>query len=140
MNVNPYLFFQGQCEEALRFYADLLDGEILALLPYGPEGCKDMPEAKQDWIMHGCVKLDGTVLMGSDSPSERYQVPTGLSVSLEVDDPEQAEKVFEALSNGGSVTLPMEETFWALRFGMATDRFGIPWMVNCPSPEAGCPE
>ena len=79
--------------------------------------------------------LGGTVLMGSDAPDERYQGPQGFAVSLQTETPEEAERAFQALSTGGSVRMPIQETFFATRFGMLVDQFGVPWMINCaPSP------
>jgi PhnB protein len=84
--------------------------------------------------MHARLVVGDTVLMGSDAPGERYEKMQGFSVALGVDEPEWAERVFNALAAGGTVTMPIQETFWAHRFGMLVDRFGTPWMVNCEKP------
>jgi PhnB protein len=77
------------------------------------------------------MTVGGTVLMGSDAPDDRHQKPQGFSVSLQTKTPEEAERAFQALSTGGSVRMPIQETFFATRFGMLVDQFGVPWMINC---------
>jgi PhnB protein len=85
--------------------------------------------------MHARLDLpDGGQLLGSDAPGGLYQKPQGISVSLEIGMPEEAERIFAALGEGGNITMPIQETFWAHRFGMLTDRFGIPWMIDCMKP------
>jgi PhnB protein len=81
--------------------------------------------------MHASLKAAGAVLMGSDAPPDRYKKPEGISVSIHVKEPAEAERIFHALAENGSVQMPIQETFWSVRFGMLVDRFGIPWMVNC---------
>ena len=81
-----------------------------------------------------CLQGDGLVLMGSDCPPEVYEKPQGTIINVQADTPERAEEIFAALSEGGDIRMPMEETFWAKRFGMCSDRFGVPWMVNCDKP------
>ena len=135
MQLNPYLTFDGQCETAFRFYERALGGKIVAMMTYA-----DMPMAEQTppemrgRIVHARLVVGDTVLMGSDAPSGRYEKMQGFSVTLNIDEPEQAERVFAALSAGGAVAMPIQETFWARRFGMLTDRFGTPWMINCEKP------
>lgn len=132
MKMNPYLLFDGQCEEAFNVYARLLGGKIEALMKH-----QDMPGGEQvhagweDKVMHVSLRLGGDVLMGSDAPPGYFQQPQGFSVSLQYDDPAEGEKVFNALAEGGHVKMPFQETFWARGYGMLVDRFGIPWMVNC---------
>jgi PhnB protein len=130
MTVNPYLFFNGNCEEAFRFYADRLGGSIVSMQTYG-EGpdCSEMPIAPEK-IMHAQLRLGDQILMASDSPDEPKPI-SGYSLAITVDEPEEAERVFEKLAAGGRVQMPMEETFWAQRFGIVLDRFGVSWMVNC---------
>jgi PhnB protein len=87
-----------------------------------------------DWlnkIMHARLEVGDEALMGSDAPPDRYQRPRGITVSLQTNDPAEAERIFSALAEGGTVNMPLQETFWAIRFGMLVDRYGIPWMVNC---------
>ena len=136
MQLNPYLFFDGQCEAAFRFYEEILGGKIVAMMTNesAPE-CAQMPvEDKALWrkkIMHARLVLGETVLMGSDAPPSCHDAAKGFSITVNVADPATAERVFHALAEGGTVRMPIGETFFAHRFGMLVDRFGIPWMINC---------
>jgi PhnB protein len=132
MQVNPYLFYNGNCEAAFKFYARVLGGEIEAMLPHeGTPGSEQLPAEWQKKITHAKLSIDGEVLMGSDAPPGHFNKPQGFSVSLQIEDPAEAERKFQALSEGGVVNLPIAQTFWAKRFGMCVDQFGIPWMINC---------
>ena len=82
-------------------------------------------------IMHARLVARDYVLMGSDAPPDRFEKPQGFSVAIQIDDPKEAERIFAALADNGSVRMPLQQTFWAVRFGMLVDKFGIPWMVNC---------
>lgn len=132
MQINPYLLFSGQCEEAFKFYEEVLGGKIQVMLAH-----EDTPAASQvpaEWqkkILHTRMAVGNQVLMGSDAPPGRQQEPQGFSVSVSVDDPAEAERIYHALAEGAKVVMEIQETFWARRFGMLTDRFGIPWMINC---------
>lgn len=132
LQLNPYLVFDGTCEEAFTFYAQCLGGTLAPLNRFGDTpGCEDMPASHRDRIMHARLEIDGQVLMGSDNPpAHPHEGVKGCSIAVAVDDAGQAERLFARLSEGGAVTMPMQETFWAQRFGMCTDRFGVPWMVN----------
>jgi PhnB protein len=90
-----------------------------------------MPPEARKMIIHASMRVGDTVIMASDAPGDRYRKPQGFSVSLVVDTPADAERIFAALSAGGAVSMPLQQTFFAARFGMLTDKFGIPWMVNC---------
>jgi len=132
MQINPYLTFNGSCEEAFNFYARSLGGDIVAMHTHGNSPMKD--HVPVDWhpkIMHAQLTVRGQTLMGSDVPPGRYEASKGISVSVNVEDAATAERVFHALSEGGAVQMPIQETFWAVRFGMLVDRFGVPWMINC---------
>lgn len=132
MQLNPYLNFNGQCEIAFRFYEQCLAGKIEATMTYGESPMAEQtPPQWRNKIMHASLIVGDKVLMGADSPPERYEEPKGLSVLLGIDDPVEAERVFHALAEDGTVQMPIQETFWAARFGMLVDRFGIPWMINC---------
>jgi len=135
LQVNPYLLFSGNCAEALQFYEDILGGKIVSLITHRetPMAGHVSPEW-QDKVIHARMTIGDTILMASDAPPEYYHTPGGFSVSLLVDSAEEAERVFAALSDGGEVRMPISETFWAVRFGMCTDKFGIPWMVNFQKP------
>jgi PhnB protein len=134
MVVNTYLYFNGQCEAAFEFYAQVLSGKITAKFTYA-----DMPDGQdhgefKDKIMHARLQFGDNVLLGGDAPPQRYTKPQGFSVSLGIKDPAEADRLFHALSENGVVTMPIAETFWALRFAMFTDQFGTPWMINCEKP------
>jgi PhnB protein len=135
MRVNPYLFFNGQCEAAFKYYAKCLGAKIEAMMSH--EGTPAACQVPSEWakkIVHARLNLGGTLLMASDAPPGRYEKPQGFSVSLLVDTPQEAERVFNALADNGTVTMPIGETFWAVRFGMLVDQFGIAWMINCEKP------
>ena len=134
MQVNPYLTYDGNCKEAMTYYQKVLGARIEAMHPYG-EGPPEMqvaPEHK-DRIMHARITIDGEVLMASDAPPGHFNKPQGFSVSLQVEDPTDAERKFKALAEGGTVNMPFGKTFFSKGFGMCVDQFGIPWMVNCPA-------
>jgi len=134
MQLNPYLNFNGQCKEAMEFYQRVLGGEIVAMMTFrGSPAAEHVPAESQDHIMHARLVFGGNVLMASDAPCN-FAPMTGISVALNVEQPAEAERIFHALAEGGSVTMPIEETFWARRFGMLTDRYGTPWMINCEKP------
>ena len=135
MDLNTYLHFSGNCEEAFKFYEKALGGKILAAMTYDTAP-PDMP-VSPEWrnkIMHARMTIGNQLLIGSDAPPERYSKPTGFSINIGVKTAEEAERAFKALSEGGQVCMPMAETFWAIRFGMLTDKFGIPWMINAEKP------
>ena len=90
-----------------------------------------MPADWRDKILHARLIVDGAALMGSDAPPDRYQAPKGFSVSLQLKDTAEAERIFSALAENGQVKMPIQQTFWAARFGMLADQYGIPWMINC---------
>jgi PhnB protein len=132
MRVEPHLLFQGTCEEAFDLYAKVLRGEITFKMTYGnsPEEMRG-PKEWHDKLMHATLKLPSGNMSGNDAPADRYQKPSGITMTIQMSDVKEAERVFAELSAGGQVQMPLAETFWAARFGMFTDRFGIPWMVNC---------
>jgi PhnB protein len=132
MRLNPYLLFNGQCEAAFKFYAQVLGGKIETMMTHGdsPMADKVSPEWRNK-IIHARLSVGNNVLMGSDVPPEHYQQPAGFSVSLSIDKPAEAERIFHALEEDGKVQMPLQQTFWAARFGMVVDRYGIPWMINC---------
>lgn len=132
MQLNPYLFFNGDCEVAFKFYEQCLGGKIEGMLTHaGTPAESHVPPEWRDKILHARLTVGDQVLMASDAPPGHYNQPKGFSVSIQIKDPAEAERIFEALSENGTVQMPMAETFWAARFGMLVDRFGIPWMVNC---------
>jgi PhnB protein len=135
MHLNAYLNFNGDCRAAFEFYAKCLGGKIEMMLSHAEAPVEQQtPAAWRDKIMHARLVVGDQMLMGSDSPPEFHEKAQGFAVSIIVDETKEAERVFKALSDGGTVRMDLQETFWALRFGMLTDRFGTPWMVNCPRP------
>jgi PhnB protein len=135
VHLRPYLTFDGKCEEAFRFYEKCLSGKILFMMTYRDAPMAELtPPGWGDKIIHATLTVSDEVLQGVDVQPERYQKPQGFSLSLNIDAVAEAERVFNALSEGGTVQMPLQETFWALRFGMLVDRFGIPWMINCTEP------
>ncbi len=132
LQVNPYLGFNGDCRAAFRYYEKHLGGVIEFLQTQGESPMADqLPVAQKNLVMHARLRLGNFVLMGGDAPADHYQRPQGMSVTLNIAQPEEAERVFNALADNGSVTMPLAQTFWARTFGMVTDQFGIPWMINC---------
>lgn len=132
MQLNPYLFFNGQCEAAFRFYERCLGGKIVMMLTHGESPMAEQtPAGWNDKIIHARMVVGDDVLMGSDAPPEHYEEMKGFSVSLIIDDPAEADRVFHALAENGTVRMPIQKTFWAVRFGMLVDQFGTPWMINC---------
>jgi PhnB protein len=132
MQINPYLLFNGQCAAALKFYEKCLGAKVAFKITNGESPmAKDTPKERLDQILHARFVVGDNVLMGSDAPPERYDQPKGFSISIGIDTPEEAERIFAALSENAKVHMPISETFWAQRFGMLTDQFGIPWMINC---------
>ncbi len=133
MQVTPYLNFDGQCKDAFKFYERVLGGKIEMMQAHGDSPIKD--EVPPDWhdrILHAHLVAEDGELMASDVPPGSYVKPQGLYVSLNVEDPARAKRIFNELAEGGTVQMPFEKTFWAAGgFGMAVDRFGTPWMVNC---------
>lgn len=135
MQLNPYLFFNGQCEKAFKFYEQCLGGKITAIMTYreSPESSM-VDQLTPEWrnkIMHISLRIGAQELMGSDNPPEHNENPQGFSVSLNLDDLARAERIFQTLAENGTVRMPFQQTFWAYRFGMLVDQFGIPWMISC---------
>lgn len=130
--LDSYLFFDGNCAEAMRFYERVTGGKLTALMKYSenPDGAQYCPPGSADRVMHASVLIDGRNLMASDSPAGQHKPQQGVALSLFYDTPAEAKKAFEQLAEGGTVTMPLGETFWAQIFGALTDRFGTSWMVS----------
>ncbi len=132
MSIDPYLLFNGHCAEAFKFYEKILGGKIEGIMTHGESPMAGQVDpAWRDKVIHVRMTVGDRVLMGSDAPPQHYEKPQGFSVSLSAKDPTEAERLFRALSEGGTVTMPLQKTFWSAAFAMFTDRFGVPWMVNC---------
>ena len=138
MSFNAYLFFDGTCADAMRFYERTLGGKIEMMLTHAESPMADKtPPGSADRIMHARLAIDGGALMASDSMAgQPYGGMKGFSLSLIYPTVADAKRVFSALAAGGQVTMPMEKTFWAEAFGMLVDRFGTPWMISGPMIEA----
>jgi PhnB protein len=134
--VNPYLIFNGNCEEAFLFYQSVFGGEF----PYigrfkdmpADDNCPPVSEEEADRVMHVSLPIGNTVLMGSDSTSQSGDVVIGANVSISINTESRAEadRIFNGLSADGNPFMPMSNTFWGAYFGMFTDKFGVNWMVN----------
>jgi PhnB protein len=135
---NTYLTFDGNCGEAMAFYKKCLGGELSQFKFSEMPG--EMPaemKGAEDRIMHACLTSGPVVLMASDNcPGMPFQKGNNFSINLACESVEEAEKLFGALSEKGNVTMPLGETFWAVRFGMLTDQYGIPWMFNVEKPQS----
>ena len=132
MKVQPYLIFNGNCREAFAYYVATFHGKLAFSLTFAesPFGSQTPEEMKQ-WIMHARIEFGDNALLGSDAPPDRYRSPQGFSVSLQVEDPAEGERIFRRLADNGTVDMPWAQSFFAYRFGMCTDRFGQHWMINC---------
>jgi len=132
VKINPYLSFDGDCQAALKFYARCLGGTIVYGMTYDQS-----PMAQQvppEWgvrIYHATLSVGDQTLGAADAPPGAYRTPQGLSLTLELDEPAAADRLFGMLSEGGTVQMPIQETHWAQRFGVLTDQFGTPWMISC---------
>jgi PhnB protein len=132
MQLNNYLHFNGNCEEAFTLYAKVLGGKIDTMMPHeGSPAAAHTPPEWQKKILHAHMTVGDQVLMASDAPPGHYSKPQGFSVSIGVKGVAEGERIFKALSEGGTITMPFQKTFWSPGFAMWTDRFGTPWMVNC---------
>ena len=132
MQLNPYLAFNGHCEEAFKVYQQCLGGSIQTMMTWGESPMADqVPPEWRNRIIHATLIVGETSLLGADSPPDQYENPKGFSVTIQIDDPQDTERIFNTLAENGTVRMPLQETFWATRFGVLVDRFGIPWMVNC---------
>jgi PhnB protein len=133
MQLVSYLIFNGNAEAAFTFYESCLRGKIASMMRFGEApGCENMPAQTRDWLIHVRLEIGDQVLMASDCPPDRpYEGIKGCSVSVQVDTSAEGERLFNALKENGTVQMPYEKTFWAERFGMLVDQFGVPWMINC---------
>jgi PhnB protein len=132
MQMSTYVNFKGECEAAFTFYERCLDGQLGAIFRYAGTSLADqVPADWQDKVMHGSVTVGGQVLMGADIAPEKYEVPKGFLLSLQMQSTTDAERFFHCLAEDGTVVMPLEKTFWAERFGVVVDRFGVRWLINC---------
>lgn len=130
MQFFPYLSFNGNCKEALTFYAELFGGSVGTFIPWQENMIADMPGATTDHVMHGDITINGAIIAGSDQFGDMY-VPAGnISLMIDIDDLAKAQSTFDALAENGEVMMAFGKTFWADGYGLCTDRFGISWQVN----------
>ncbi len=129
--VQPYLSFNGNCTEAMQFYQRTFGGRLDILTFGATEGCGEFPAEIKDQVMHAALSAGPAVLMASDTPPNvPYAKMQGISLAVSYPDLAEAQQIFDALADGGQVGMAMQPTFWAERFGMATDRFGVTWLIN----------
>jgi PhnB protein len=137
----PYLNFDGNCAEAMRFYEKTLGGKLSLMTFGGSPMAGQVPPGSADLIMHAHLDVGGRVLMGSDvPPGMGYKGVSGFMVSLTFDDVAEGQRIFETLAAGGKIHMPYGKTFWVEGFGMCFDRFGIGWIVNGGKPAMGPPQ
>lgn len=139
MKLHTYLNYGGNCEQAFRFYEQHLGGKITMMMTHGqqPNG-NDVPPDRKNAILYARMSIGETDLMGSDVPPERFQPMRSVYLSLTVSSIDEAERIYALLSDGGEIFMPMEETFFAFRFGMLRDKFGTSWMIlhERPNPQS----
>ena len=131
MQLITHLSLKGQCEAAFRFYEECLGGTITLMLRHGDSPMAADSPALNDTIVHATLKFGEQTLTGADVAEDQYVRLQGFALQLNIDDEDEAQRVFEALAEDGVVHLPLQKTFWAARYGMVTDRFGVPWEINC---------
>src|SRR5262249_55723326 len=132
MQLNPYLNFDGCCEAAFKFYEQVLGGKIEAMMPHaGSPMEQHVPAEWRDKIMHARLVRAARFLWGSTRPRPSSEKMTGSPLPIGFQAPPRAERTFQALADNGTVRMPIQQTFWATRFGMVVDKFGTPWMINC---------
>ena len=132
MEMTAYLSFKGNCEAAFKFYEQCLGAQPGAIFRYAGSPMVDqVPEGWSDKVMHASLTVGGQAIMAADVMPDQYEEPKGFSLSLQMKSVEDAERIFRGLATEGRVVMQLEKTFWADRFGMVVDRFGIPWLINC---------
>src|SRR5689334_16189242 len=134
LGVNPYITFKGNCRQAIDFYRNALNAEVVFTQTVGESPMSNMGPPEN--IMHCTMKVGDSIFMLSDDPRPDAAGPGGnISMAIGLDDPGRAKQFFENLAQGGSVIMPIQKTYWAEAFGMLTDQFGIRWMINCEGPD-----
>ena len=134
MAFHPYLFFSGTCRQAFTRYQEVFGGELVLLPMSDMPSENEVPAEQANLIMHAALTSEDHLLMGSDDPTGDGGPMRGVAINCTVPDVAEAKRVFEALGEGGEITMPLAETFWSPMFGMCVDRFGTPWMVNAEAP------
>jgi PhnB protein len=137
-NLNPRigLTFDGQCEAAFKFYERCLNGKIEFMLRWGDSPmAKDAPAEWREKVLHARLVIGDTELLGGDGLPGEYESPRGFSILIGPNDSAEGERVFHALAENGTIRMPLQETFWAPRFGVVRDQYGITWTINCEKSE-----
>ncbi|MCB1030058.1 MAG: VOC family protein [Acidimicrobiales bacterium] len=136
MSFNPYVFFSGNCAEAFAFYSKVFGVEPHVLTNAEvPPGTELMPGSEPHHVMHAAIDIGGSLLMGSDDPTGDGGAKTGVAVVFTAADADEVKRIVSELAEGGELQMPVEETFWSPAFGALVDRFGVPWMIDCPALE-----
>ena len=134
--LNPHLHFNGNCLEAFKFYEKCFDGKITFSMTWGESpSANDVPKNWADKIIHASLEFDNQMISADDAPPDYGCKAQGFEILVSFLDVKKAENAFKMLSEEGEIRMPFEETFWAYRFGMVTDKFGTPWMINCGKPK-----
>ena len=138
LKVQAYVTFGGRCEEALEFYKKSIGAEVTALMRWkeSPDATMKSPPGFEEKIMNASFRVGETDLMADDGIGEKHAEFKGMTLVIEAADDAEAKRVFTALGQGGNVSMPLMKTFWTSSFGMLTDKFGVPWMVNVAAPKA----
>jgi PhnB protein len=132
--VSPYIAFKGNCRQAIEFYKDALDAEVLFVQTVGESPMSNVGPAEN--IMHCSMKIGDSTVMVCDDPRPEAAAGDGnISLAIALNDPERAQQIFGNLAQDGAVIMPLTKTYWAEAFGMVTDKFGVKWMVNCDAPK-----
>ena len=131
MRIIPYLSFNGNCRDALTFYAELFSGTIESFSTWNAEAIENIPGATVEHIMNGSINISGFTIAGSDQFGDMYAPAGNVSLMMDLDDLSDAQAKFTILAEGGQIIMPFAETFWADGYGFCTDRFGIMWQINC---------
>jgi PhnB protein len=135
MQLTTHVTFSGQCEAAFKFYEKSLGAKIVFLMTWGESPMADQaPPGWEKKVLHASLVVGEVQLSGDDARPGDESKPQGFALTINTTDAAEAERVFKALAENGKVAMPLEETFWAVRFGVLTDQFGIPWMINCGKP------
>ncbi len=137
MRATPHLSFNGLCEAAFGFYERCFGAGRVTMIRYGDSPMAD--EAPPEWrdkILHATLASGDLLLMGGDVLPGQYEAPKGFAILLGLDDAAEADRIFQALAEAGTVQVPLQETFWSARFGVVVDRFGVPWEINCGKADA----
>jgi PhnB protein len=132
MKWNPFLTFNGQCQAAFEFYRQCFGGQIVTMLTWGNSPMADQaPPGFAGKILHATLKVGDNVVSGYDVTPDQYEALRGFYMQFNLDDPEEATRIFHALAENGKIEAPLQKTFWAAAYGHVIDRFGVPWAINC---------